>query len=245
MRTPRSRLLWAPKRGETRSDDRSSIARHGGGLLRIAVSDGASEPIFSGIWARMLARAYTRRRYATPQQALSLASGRLGDAWRQTASAATCDDPVRRALQEAKVRRGSGATLLALELGQRGTWQAFAYGDTCLFHFRDSALIRSFPMLSADDFPAAPDLVSTRPELNDRLEPAKTAAGAWRVGDVFLLATDALSRWILREVEIHGPAAVHGELASLTRPTFPCWVERLRAAGALQNDDVTLRSLML
>jgi hypothetical protein len=120
-----------------------------------------------------------------------------------------------------------------------GDWRAVAVGDTCLFQVRDDALISSFPLTEAAAFGTTPPLLSTRPDYSRRsLEHLSTAAGEYRPGDLFLLATDALAAWFLHETEADGRPWRSLEELSLLR--FARLVRRLRQEHALRNDDVTL-----
>ena len=69
------------------------------------------------------------------------------------------------------------------------------------------------------------------------------AHGACRSGDHYLLMTDALANWFLRESESgNKPWEEIARVLDGTEPeaVFPAWVERLRDHGGLHNDDVTL-----
>ena len=78
-------------------------------------------------------------------------------------------------------------------VGAVAQWQAMALGDACLFQVRGADLIACFPVTHAADFGTTPALLSTRHDYNRRsLEALGTCAGACAVGDLFVLATDAL-----------------------------------------------------
>ena len=60
-----------------------------------------------------------------------------------------------------------------------------------------------------------------------------------RTGDHLLLATDALAEWLVRAAG--SGDAQWRELTTIEHPrVFQDWVDRLREAGAMRNDDVTL-----
>jgi hypothetical protein len=118
-------------------------------------------------------------------------------------------------------------------------WQAVAVGDACLFQVRDDALLSSFPVTEAAAFGTTPPLLSTRADYSRRsLEHLSMAAGECRPDDLFLLATDALAAWFLREIEVGGCPWRSLEELSLLR--FGRLVRRLRHEHSLRNDDVTL-----
>jgi hypothetical protein len=63
----------------------------------------------------------------------------------------------------------------------------------------------------------------------------------WRAGDVLLLMTDALAHWFLTEAE--AGRRPWETLAARTDEDFAPWLDGLRQARQLRNDDVTLVSI--
>lgn len=80
-------------------------------------------------------------------------------------------------------------------------WKALAIGDSCLFHFREGKLLRSFPIDDASFFTDRPKLIksnSIRESLESESEGLMTYEDEAQRGDTFLLATDAVAEWILK-----------------------------------------------
>jgi hypothetical protein len=123
---------------------------------------------------------------------------------------------------------------------ERLQWNAFAVGDTCLFQVREGQLLRGFPLERAADFNNRPALVSSRQEANRSVaNHARFASGHCLVGDVFLLATDALAHWLLARHEQGQP--VWTEITALSsRAEFAGLVSTGRDTRTLRNDDTTL-----
>jgi hypothetical protein len=225
-----------PKRGNTArelEDAYAEGAKHG----RFAVADGATEASYALLWAHLLANALVE---APP-------AGELDEGWLAPLRHRWAEHVGGLALPwyaEEKRDQGAFATCLALHLraeprGVGGPWSAVAVGDTCLFHVREGALVERFPIQAPGDFNTRPPLVGSRPG------PAPTLArteGEWWPGDVFLLMTDALAEWFLRQDRAGGAAweRAVGEACAQTPRNFPGWVEGLRDREGLRNDDVTL-----
>jgi hypothetical protein len=123
-------------------------------------------------------------------------------------------------------------------------WRAVAVGDSCLFHTRGSRLLASFPVEHAADFGNMPRLLGSRSSRPDKLsEGWDRAHGRWKPRDRFLLMTDALAQWFLRQTETgkHPLEAITRLLAEAEpHKAFPGWVEERRDRQGLRNDDVTL-----
>lgn len=213
-----------------------------GHCCRFAAADGATEAAFSGPWARQLVRAL--RKSGPDRDLFVQALPDLQDRWSRMAT--------RRPLAwyaEEKVRQGSFAAVLALELsdgnahGAGGSWKALAVGDTCLFQVRGTSLIRSFPISAAAAFNNQPLLISTNPQANSAsLDEIQLVEGTWLTADHFYLMTDALACWFLTVTE-DGNAPWHllsrfGTNAEHIK--FPSFVDNLRAEHAIRNDDCTL-----
>ena len=145
---------------------------------------------------------------------------------------------------EEKARRGAFATLLAVDFSatspsDSSSWNAVALGDSCLFHVRQNTLLRSFPLLRADEFGTTPSLISTNLNYSERsLDSLTIAAGECHSGDLILMSTDALAAWLLSENE--RGSDYWKSLSCVTQDEFSSLVKRARDSGEMRNDDVTL-----
>lgn len=218
---------------------------------RFAVADGASTSFIPGLWARLLVE---RFRDAGPDEARSLVTKEGGwPQWLRTPARrwrAGAEDTVAAASERKRVllhnrlvgEDSAAATFIGVRVDPSGgAWQAAAVGDSCLFHLRGGGLELSFPLAASGEFDATPDcLFSNR---FDVPPPLHFASGDLREGDVLLLATDAMAKWLLRQHEA-GPAVWRAALDVVldeTRPNgVPSLVERLRKDGAALDDDVGL-----
>ena len=222
---------------------------------RVAVADGVSSALFSGVWARIVTRTLVESGVdATDPEAFRgwLASARA--AW-----LAEVDLPRLSFFQQEKLRRVGGAfcTLLfvQVESADSGETTASRYrawalgsssaiGDTCLLHWRDGALIDSFPLTQPAEFDADPAALCSSPSRRDQDIELRMFESGILPGDVLLLATDAVSKWILSTVE----AEERFDVESLWIIPLEQWesqIESLRANRALKRDDSTIVLLSL
>ncbi len=210
---------------------------------RFAVADGASESSFAAGWAKRLVEGFLAAE-GEPWNELD---------WLRPERQGWADEVDGRPLPwyaEDKREQGAYATLLGLAFHFPGSeagpteWHALAVGDSCLFHLRGGELLLSYPLTRAAEFGNLPPL------LGSRGRPADTprqgilhAEGEWHPGDRFLLMTDALAEWTLRQIEENGrPMLAVDPLLADPAPqvTFAGWVEEQRRRYGLRNDDVTL-----
>ncbi|MDP9388027.1 MAG: hypothetical protein M3Q48_08865 [Actinomycetota bacterium] len=215
--------------------------------LRLAVADGATESMLSGLWADLLVRTWCRSRRRQVDDVVAAAMNRWDATMRAYVQGREADRRPIQWFEEPGLARGAHATLLGVELdGDPSSgplrWSAVSLGDSCLFQVRDDVLVASFPVARADQFGTAPKLVPTRPEQLGRvLAHLERAEGDCRAGDVLFLTTDALAAWFLTEVEAGGaPWRVLRRLEGDDRSAFATWVATQRDRGGLRNDDVTL-----
>jgi len=220
---------------------------------RFAIADGASESSFAGWWAQMLVDDFVRSPIAEPEWETWLPP--LQQRWARAIGQNGPDEGLPWYL-EPGIQVGAFATFLGLVL-QPGShsghapwrWHALAIGDSCLFQVRGDALTLAFPVSHSTDFGNTPWLVGSRTSAGE--VPRKQ--GQILQGDGFgqdrlWLMTDALAQWFLQRFETgHKPWEDLEHLLRTQRPdqAFTGWIEELRQARQLRNDDVTLLGICL
>ncbi|MGI8686902.1 MAG: hypothetical protein ACR2MO_17735 [Acidimicrobiales bacterium] len=215
--------------------------------LRLAVADGASESMLSGLWAQTLVRTWCRssRRRGMADVVASAMSGwdKTIVAYRQGREAE--ERPIEW-FEQPGLDRGAHATLLGVELtrppGGDGRWSAVSLGDSCLFQVRDDQLITAFPLTDAGAFGNAPELVpSSASHLARVVAHLERAEGSWRPGDALFLTTDALAAWFLAGAAAGtAPWQALSGIACDDSAAFAAWAAGERSGRRLRNDDLTL-----
>jgi hypothetical protein len=232
MAHPSPAFVWkafaVPKAGHTRAEFEDAFAGDPQ-TGRFAVADGASESAFAATWANLLVEHYVQ--HPGPWSGwLPAARAR----WLEQCHSA--DMPW---YLEDKFTDGAFATLLTLSFRGPERWQARAVGDCCVFHLRGEHLRRAFPVRRSEDFGNQPALLCSRSPGVGRKVKRSRLRGRWRRGDRLLVTTDALAQWFLRKVE-EDRTPWNDVLGLETREAFVSWVQRLRDAREIRNDDVTL-----
>lgn len=240
----RTRARVLPKRGNRADEYEDAFWPPSGeravGAFRCAVADGATEASFSGIWAQMLVRAYCKGWFGPRRRQDAL--NRLGRQWRGTVGGRPLPW-----YAEEKLREGAFSSLVGMNLRPCGggwCWDAVAAGDSCLLQMRMGELVCSFPLQHWTEFDSRPHLLSSNARYNGDIgSMMQVASGPFEPGDIVLLMTDALAAWYLR-------AMVDGEdpWCQLVRvledeTAFGPWIDSLRDARQLRNDDVTLLAI--
>ncbi|MEI6702270.1 MAG: hypothetical protein WCL71_01880 [Deltaproteobacteria bacterium] len=215
----------------------------------IAIADGASEGLFSGIWARIIA---SRAKLAFQDNNLErILNGSL-TAWarfmrRKTSQKANKGTPITRLptwMEEPALEQGGFATLAAMQMTRDGKWSAIALGDSCVFQVRSDRLVFRFPISNTDDFNKRPHLLGS--VLGIDKEAAKriaiTKKKKWKDGDRFYLMSDAMACWFLKQESLGEKPWTELNRLGTDAPdaNFGDMVARWRENGEMRNDDVTL-----
>jgi serine/threonine protein phosphatase PrpC len=230
---------------EDENEDAGFPLLHNGANFRTddfscALADGATQASFSKNWAEILVKK-TGSKTDIPQK-LSQYIETARDEWEAEISKKQLSWPA-----EIKVRQGAFCTYLWLHLmskdhqNEAHQWESVGIGDSCLFHFRHTSLLESYPLTRSDAFDNTPELISTNLTKNIHCHLPHVIKGSWQYGDDFLLATDAMSAWILNTHET-GHEDVYQILKNRTGSRFDYarWISALRNNGSIKNDDTTL-----
>ena len=232
---PCARVYQLPKAGSSTAEYEDAVATSRRGY-RYAVADGASASAFARLWAHLLVHAYTGGSLDAHTLEADLAPAQAR--WVELVG--------RRRLPwyaEEQARRGAFAALVGLSLDVDQHWSALAVGDCCLFQVRGDALVTAIPLNDPAQFTVRPLLLGSRPVANGELRSAGAvvmADGTWQPGDTFLLMSDALAALFLNRVHAGGDAPLAALDFDGTASGFRSWIRRLRGAGCLRNDDVSL-----
>ena len=234
-----------PKIGESAQSNQDRYASDAT-VSAIALSDGAGSSLYPKKWAEILVNAFcndrdnpiepirdSHRDWLSPLQAQ----------WREY-YLERLRAPQRNWWEGGSQLKSHGsATFLGLWLPpmpigiEGGCWQAVAVGDSCLFQWEhQSDRLRSFPLEASANFKRTTPCFASLPE-HESATP-QFAEGLYARGDRFLLATDALAKWILFDRERQG--CRWKELFDLeTDAEFSTTIASLRDAKAIGNDDTT------
>jgi hypothetical protein len=174
---------------------------------RAAIADGVSSAIFSGPWARLL----TLAAVADPPP---LEDGAAFQTWldeKRSAWVNGVDTSKLTWYQRPKMVDGAMTTLLWLELAPAETddrgqalryrLEAFAIGDSCLFHIRDGKPLYWFPLETSGEFGLNPAVLGSVNRQADHLLEFKARSCECLPGDLLVLATDAIALWAIERIE--------------------------------------------
>lgn len=131
-----------------------------------------------------------------------------------------------------------GLKLKQLNSGKEKIWEAVAIGDSCLFRISsDLNKLESFPIKNYQEFTTVTDCFHSSPEY--KYSELKYKEGIYEEDDVFLLATDALSQWILSD-SVQSSRDWEKLINLSSQEEFASFVENVRSSNLIRNDDTSL-----
>ncbi len=234
-----------PKIAETEKSNQDSFARSLDGSS-IALSDGAGSSLYPRKWAKLLVKAFCSLNNNPIERIGSSYQEWLNpvqEQWRQY-YLTKITNPNRKWWEtDSQIKKCGFATFLGLTLSNldvssTGKWLAVAVGDSCLFKLEkdNNEKLSTFPLGNSRDFKNTAQCWSSLPEYAS--SPPQFQEGHFERGDVFLLATDALSQWLLADFESH--SSEWKKIFELEQQEdFVRIIERLRQEKSLKNDDTT------
>ena len=227
-----------PKIGESPKTIQDRFASNSDGSLA-ALCDGAGSSLYPGKWAEILVQSFCNQEssLAKIKQSYQDWLQPAQEEWRQD-YLEKLRNPQRKWWQGGSQNKDHGAaTFLGLSL-QKGKWQAVAVGDSCLFKLdKQGSNFLAFPLNNSAQFKSTTPCFASLSQYKSSAPQFK--GGSYQPGDVFLLATDALAQWLLKDYETKGKA--WQSCFHLTEKTeFNNLINQLRKEKLIKNDDTTL-----
>lgn len=210
---------------------------------RYAVADGATRSLFPKQWAELLVNRFCKK------NRLSLEKGNwqewitpLQRDWLKEVTAIVQETKRFISIDRLSKSEPAAATFIGLEFNKASmAWKAGIVGDSCLFQIRNSQLVESYPIKQSEDFDNHPEAFASFEK--DNYAKPQIVKGKAAPGDLFILATDALAKWIIQHEEAGQLGAALNRLTALKDDAeFARFVEEARETEdiPLVNDDVTL-----
>ncbi len=232
-----------PKIGEADSTNQDRFDSSIDGSL-IALADGAGSSLYPGQWAELLVKSFchgAENPIETIRQSEQAWLKLAQEQWRQY-YLEKLKSPSRKWWQAGSQLKACGfSTFLGLRLDSdrnQGQWQAVAVGDSCLFKLeKKTNHLFVFPYKTAQAFKRTSQCFASLPEYAS-FSP-QFAEGEYQEGDIFLLATDALSHRLLSDYEQQGEDWLKWFGFTVSND-FTCEIAQLRQKQLIQNDDVTM-----
>lgn len=228
------------KTGNTESEYEDSFAYDDANGI-FAIADGATESSFADVWADALVSTFVEKPPEFDRNDRELMKDILKRA--RTKWYSGIDWESLPWFQKNKAFMGSYSTLLGLQIemdGDKNRFRCITVGDSCMFQISGMKM-ESFPFADGTDMSNTPRLMwsghgnQNGMEKDVEIPGIEVKYGVLRKGDTLMLATDALSKWILTH-KSERPWQTLTEHES----DFETYIGGLIAEGKIKNDDITL-----
>ena len=205
--------------------------------LSCAIADGATQTIFSRLWARLLVQTiqdfYPTKNLDKLQRIINDASFK----WQQEVKTKNLAW-----YQEEKVLLGASSTLTWLRITPKEC-RVFAIGDSNIFIFRNGGYKFTLPIKESIAFSNRPYLISSINKNNEVLNKySRFRCWDWENGDEIIIATDALSCYLMKQLEDNYDLL---EQIEKICGDFSSEISKLRIEKKLKNDDTSIIHIKL
>jgi serine/threonine protein phosphatase PrpC len=213
---------------------------------RYAVADGATQSFFARVWAELLVEHFCE----TGALSLGKEKGKenwkewlrpIQKKWYEEVEARVAKRRLFYLVNPFNAKEPALSTFIGLEFNtDNRKWQAMIIGDSCLFHFRTSQFT-SYLIKKSGDFSNRTEAFASYEK--DNLANPTFESGDAEPGDIFVLATDALAKWILEHEEAEQRSESLSKLTSIkSEEQFNDFVVHARTDERIRlvDDDVTL-----
>lgn len=206
-------------------------------LVKFAISDGATESSFSKEWSDLLVSTYKDKSFEKTYLPETIKT--ISETWQSMATA--IDLPW---YAQQKAEKGAFATFLGLTINREtSSFEVIAVGDCTLFQIRNNEIVFSFPVTSVEDFNNTPNLIASNNDYQTDLEKNVIYdSGTIQEKDIFLLATDAMAVWILKQKNRSEKVRklLIEQFEKQDEQNFEEWLNKQRKTNKIKNDDITL-----
>ena len=223
-------------------DDCQDAIKVNEACFRYAVADGATRSFFPKQWAKLLVEHFCEM----PTLSLNSENWKqwlapIQEAWYKQIEERVKVRDTYYLTNSFNEREPAVSTFVGLEVEKtKREWRAVVVGDSCLFH-KNSSGFRSYLIEQSDGFTDNPKAFASFPEAN-HYDPA-FIRGELQSGDMFILATDALAKWILEHKESENLEEMLQQLRQIENSeAFNQFVDQARDDEQIRlgNDDVAL-----
>jgi hypothetical protein len=240
-----------PKAGNTEGENEDAVfpiagMGHNGhdDVASFIVADGATQTSFSGIWANSLTSYCSQTKLS--EFNFYRAVEKAQQEWQQSLKGMELPWHA-----QEKFLQGAYSALAWLEIqyfplhpAYPFSWRALAVGDCCLFIARNQSIYISLPLQDQNEFLKPPVLIPSKSEKIDSIKgKVQTARGSLVMGDQLILASDAISSWIMRKSQpdrLEFLKLIKSIKSASNSSGFTFWINNLRRSGELKNDDTSL-----
>lgn len=164
-----------------------------------ALADGTTQSFNSEIWAEIITKEFVGNPIFNANELITSFTKQVE--LYKSAKFEFSTNPAKASLEKAKQNKGGTATFIGLQFTVQNKLDVISCGDTNLFLLNSENKITSFPFVNVDSLDANNYFINTEQLLQNKIDETffKQRTLEFSPSDVLILATDALSRLILKK----------------------------------------------
>ena len=168
----------------------------------LALADGTTQSFKSETWAKLITEKFITSPTLEKNQISELFA--IAAKEHENLEFEFSSNPAKASLEKAKKQKGSTATFLGVQILSEETFRGIFCGDTNLFKIHKEKEVIAFPFSNIDDLDQNSKFINTQELLQNKFDENAFVEKEfkWSSNDKIILATDALSRLILKEPEV-------------------------------------------
>jgi len=164
-----------------------------------ALADGTTQSFNSELWAEIITKEFVNKPNFSPHTLISQFKESV-TAYKNTKFEFS-SNPAKASLERAKQNKGGTATFIGIRIKERNSIEVISCGDTNLFLLNSENKIKTFPFSDINSLDANNHFVNTEVLLQNGIDESyfKNTSLSYIQSDTIILATDALSRLVLKK----------------------------------------------
>lgn len=164
-----------------------------------ALADGTTQSFNSELWAELITKEFVNNPNFSPQTLISQFKESVSAY--KNAKFEFSPNPAKASLEKAKQNKGGTATFIGICIKEKNSIEVISCGDTNLFLLNSENKIKTFPFSDIHSLDANNHFVNTEVLLQNGIDESffKNTSLSYNQSDTIVLATDALSRLVLKK----------------------------------------------
>lgn len=164
-----------------------------------ALADGTTQSFNSEFWAELITKRFVANPTFSTSELIKSFTNQV--AKYKNSNFVFSSNPAKASLEKAKQNKGGTATFIGLHFTAENKIELISCGDTNLFLLNSENKVIAFPFSDVDSLDANNNFINTEQLLENKIDETffKLKSIEYKFHDIIIIATDALSRLILKK----------------------------------------------
>jgi hypothetical protein len=200
-----------------------------------ALADGATQSFNSELWADITTKVFVANPTFNVNELINSFTSQVENF--KSAKFEFSSNPAKASLEKTKQNKGGTATFIGLQFKSENHFEIISCGDTNLFLLNSEKKVIAFPFSDVDSLDANNNFINTEHLLDNKIDETffKLDSIECKSDDTIIIATDALSRLILKKPTTLSEILKIEEFNQLNNFCLKYWESK-----ELQEDDISV-----